>query len=179
MLTITGYSSVQEVATISIEDLEDTGFYRLGHQKRLTLGIRKLKDLSRGGGGGTRTQQDYYQQGGHHPQYIAQSTEIPLQSAPLAAKPGAFSSFSSPYPTRKIISVETHHQQHPQHHQQQPQQQLHYQPDRYCPEQQQQYNRYCQMQLFEEMFFSEKDFCQTIHFFLLLDCCFRQGQMVS
>ena len=57
-----GYSSVQEVATISIEDLEDTGFYRLGHQKRLTLGIRKLKDLSRGQ---PRSQQpDYYQHAG-------------------------------------------------------------------------------------------------------------------
>ena len=43
-----GYTSVSEAATISIEDLEDTGFYRLGHQKRLTLAIRRLKELGRG-----------------------------------------------------------------------------------------------------------------------------------
>ena len=30
-----GYTTVHQVATINIEDLEDTGFYRLGHQKRL------------------------------------------------------------------------------------------------------------------------------------------------
>ena len=136
-----GYSSVQEVATISIEDLEDTGFYRLGHQKRLTLGIRKLKELSRSGQSSNcppRPQhpQDYY----HHPgapQYIAQNQEIPVQhTAPLAVKPGTFSSFSSPFPGRKTmmnVQVEQHHyagggpaQQHggpvQQHHQDQHQQ---------------------------------------------------------
>jgi len=40
-----GYTTVHQVATINIEDLEDTGFYRLGHQKRLVLAIRRLKDL--------------------------------------------------------------------------------------------------------------------------------------
>ena len=115
-----GYSAVQEVATISIEDLEDTGFYRLGHQKRLTLGIRRLKELSRGGGGLTSRQpqahppSEYYG-GGHNPQYIAQSAEIRVDAAPLAVKPGSFSSFSSPYPQRKMgpgpgqVTVEHHH----------------------------------------------------------------------
>ena len=115
-----GYSAVQEVATISIEDLEDTGFYRLGHQKRLTLGIRRLKELSRGGGGLTSRQpqahppSEYYG-GGHSPQYIAQSAEIRVDAAPLAVKPGSFSSFSSPYPQRKMgpgpgqVTVEHHH----------------------------------------------------------------------
>ena len=35
-----GYATVQDATTISIEDLEDIGFYQLGHQKRLLLGIR-------------------------------------------------------------------------------------------------------------------------------------------
>ena len=35
-----GYQSVQDALTISIEDLEDIGFYQLGHQKRLLLGLR-------------------------------------------------------------------------------------------------------------------------------------------
>lgn len=43
-----GYTTIQQVATINIEDLEDTGFYRLGHQKRLVLAIRRIKELSRG-----------------------------------------------------------------------------------------------------------------------------------
>merc|ERR1719187_1799109 len=69
-----GYGSVQEVATISIEDLEDTGFYRLGHQKRLVLGIRKVKDLSR-----NRTPAfEYYQQ--QQQQLKLQNQEIPLPS---------------------------------------------------------------------------------------------------
>ena len=41
-----GYNNLQEITTISIEDLEDIGFYRLGHQKRLTLGIRRLKEMT-------------------------------------------------------------------------------------------------------------------------------------
>ena len=114
-----GYSAVQEVATISIEDLEDTGFYRLGHQKRLTLGIRRLKELSRGGGGLASRQplshppSDYYG-ASHSPQYIAQAAEIRVEAAaPLAVKPGSFSSFSSPYPQRKAmgpgqVTVEHH-----------------------------------------------------------------------
>lgn len=114
-----GYSAVQEVATISIEDLEDTGFYRLGHQKRLTLGIRRLKELSRGGGGlASRQPQSHpsseYYAASHNPQYIAQAAEIRVEAAaPLAVKPGSFSSFSSPYPQRKTmgpgqVTVEHH-----------------------------------------------------------------------
>eukprot|EP00090_Calanus_glacialis_P045384 TRINITY_DN8398_c0_g1_i2.p1 TRINITY_DN8398_c0_g1~~TRINITY_DN8398_c0_g1_i2.p1 ORF type:complete len:663 (+),score=132.86 TRINITY_DN8398_c0_g1_i2:1814-3802(+) len=99
-----GYATVQEVATISIEDLEDTGFYRLGHQKRLVLGIRKVKDLSR-----NRTPAyDYYQQ---QQQFQMQNQEIPLPSVQtLNIKTGGFSSFqqtsqqqqSSPFPSRKL-----------------------------------------------------------------------------
>ena len=43
-----GYNKVKDVLSISIEDLEDIGFYMLGHQKRLLLGIRRLKELSNG-----------------------------------------------------------------------------------------------------------------------------------
>jgi len=101
-----GYGSVQEVATISIEDLEDTGFYRLGHQKRLVLGIRKVKDLSRN----RPPAFEYYQQQ-QQQQFQHQNQEIPLPSAqPQNIKPGGFSSFqqtttqqqSSPFPTRKL-----------------------------------------------------------------------------
>ena len=114
-----GYSSVQEVATISIEDLEDTGFYRLGHQKRLTLGIRRLKELSRSGScppAPPVRSQEYYPHPStlpQQPQYMPQSQEIhvPHPAQPMAVKQGSFSSFSSPFPSRKMVSlpVEHHH----------------------------------------------------------------------
>ena len=40
-----GYANVKDVLSISIEDLEDIGFYRLGHQERLHLGIKRVKEL--------------------------------------------------------------------------------------------------------------------------------------
>jgi hypothetical protein len=40
-----GYNSIQEVARISVEDLEDIGIFKLGHQKRFLLGIKRIKDL--------------------------------------------------------------------------------------------------------------------------------------
>ena len=43
-----GYSSVKDVLSISIEDLEDVGFFMLGHQKRLLLGIKRIKELRSG-----------------------------------------------------------------------------------------------------------------------------------
>lgn len=46
-----GYRKVDDLLDISIEDLEDIGFYRLGHQKRLLLGIKKVKDLKKLGQG--------------------------------------------------------------------------------------------------------------------------------
>jgi len=101
-----GYATVQEVATISIEDLEDTGFYRLGHQKRLVLGIRKIKELSRN----RPPAFEYYQQQ-QQQQFQAQNQEIPLPSVQAHnIKPGGFSSFqqtgqqqqSSPFPSRKL-----------------------------------------------------------------------------
>ena len=38
---------MDELLKISIEDLEDIGFFRLGHQKRLLLGIKKVKELKK------------------------------------------------------------------------------------------------------------------------------------
>jgi hypothetical protein len=40
--------SVDDVAQISIEDLEDVGLYKLGHQKRFLLAIKRIKDLKAG-----------------------------------------------------------------------------------------------------------------------------------
>jgi len=43
-----GYHEVKDVLAISIEDLEDIGFYMLGHQKRLLLGIKRIRELRTG-----------------------------------------------------------------------------------------------------------------------------------
>ena len=40
-----GYSTIHQVLRVCVEDLEDIGFYQLGHQKRLMLAIKKVKDL--------------------------------------------------------------------------------------------------------------------------------------
>ena len=94
---------------------QDTGFYRLGHQKRLTLGIRRLKEVSRLGRG--------YSQPAPQPHYISQ--EVPSLaggggSGGLALKSGQFSSFhqpaascSSPFSCRKVVMVEHHHHHQP------------------------------------------------------------------
>jgi len=39
---------VDDVTQISIEDLEDVGLYKLGHQKRFLLAIKRIKDLKAG-----------------------------------------------------------------------------------------------------------------------------------
>ena len=43
-----GYLTVQEIMQISVEDLEDVGIFKLGHQKRFLLGIKRLKELKSG-----------------------------------------------------------------------------------------------------------------------------------
>ena len=43
-----GYFTIDDVAHISIEDFEDVGLYKLGHQKRLLLAIKRLKELKSG-----------------------------------------------------------------------------------------------------------------------------------
>jgi len=43
-----GYFTIDDVAQISIEDFEDVGLYKLGHQKRLLLAIKRMKELKSG-----------------------------------------------------------------------------------------------------------------------------------
>ncbi len=47
-LPVQGYRTVEDLLSISIEDLEDVGFFKLGHQKRLLLGMRRVRELKRG-----------------------------------------------------------------------------------------------------------------------------------
>jgi len=73
-----GYQSVQDALSISIEDLEDIGFYQLGHQKRLLLGLRRVKDL-KSGKKASRTETVPYQ-----PEEVTMATVAPLASLPPA-----------------------------------------------------------------------------------------------
>eukprot|EP00095_Tigriopus_kingsejongensis_P011698 maker-scaffold452_size166894-snap-gene-0.35 protein:Tk11698 transcript:maker-scaffold452_size166894-snap-gene-0.35-mRNA-1 annotation:"caskin-1 isoform x2" len=43
-----GYHTVADVLQISVEDLEDVGIYKLGHQKRFLLAVKKVKELRSG-----------------------------------------------------------------------------------------------------------------------------------
>lgn len=40
--------SVEDVTTLTWEDLEDIGIVRLGHQKKLLLAIKRVKDIRAG-----------------------------------------------------------------------------------------------------------------------------------
>lgn len=43
-----GYSSIDDVTQLTWEDLEDIGIVKLGHQKRLILAIKRVKDIKAG-----------------------------------------------------------------------------------------------------------------------------------
>lgn len=44
-LHLQGYHTLQTIAQITIEDLEDVGIFKLGHQKRFLLGLKRMKEL--------------------------------------------------------------------------------------------------------------------------------------
>ena len=43
-----GYETIEDVLQLTWEDLEDIGIVKLGHQKRLLLAIKRVKDLKAG-----------------------------------------------------------------------------------------------------------------------------------
>ncbi|XP_054634851.1 caskin-1 isoform X2 [Dunckerocampus dactyliophorus] len=49
VLVQNGYENIDFISDISLEDLQEIGITKLGHQKKLMLGVRRLKDLQRGG----------------------------------------------------------------------------------------------------------------------------------
>ncbi|XP_061535358.1 caskin-1-like isoform X6 [Phycodurus eques] len=51
VLVQNGYENIDFISDISLEDLQEIGISKLGHQKKLMLGVRRLKDLQRGGVG--------------------------------------------------------------------------------------------------------------------------------
>ena len=126
------------MTTISVEDLEDAGFYRLGHQKRLLLAIRRVRDLHAAGpNSNSRPRPPFYPQ------------ELPPPCS-MAVQPcgGGQLSFSGKPPTQPLTTAcrglfnsfqhqqapPPGHQQLPQHmgsgaEQQQQQLQLSYHPD--------------------------------------------------
>merc|ERR1719216_808992 len=65
-----GYQSVQDALSISIEDI---GFYQLGHQKRLLLGLRRVKDLKSGKKSSRAELSVPYQ-----PEEVTMATVVPL-----------------------------------------------------------------------------------------------------
>lgn len=43
-----GYETIEDVLQLTWEDLEDIGIVKLGHQKRILLAIKRVKDLKAG-----------------------------------------------------------------------------------------------------------------------------------
>lgn len=48
VLVQNGYENIDFISDISLEDLQEIGITKLGHQKKLMLGVRRLKELQRG-----------------------------------------------------------------------------------------------------------------------------------
>lgn len=48
VLVQNGYENIDFVSDISLEDLQEIGITKLGHQKKLMLGVKRLKELQRG-----------------------------------------------------------------------------------------------------------------------------------
>ncbi|CAN9510172.1 unnamed protein product [Ophioblennius macclurei] len=48
VLVQNGYENIDFVSDISLEDLQEIGITKLGHQKKMMLGVRRLKELQRG-----------------------------------------------------------------------------------------------------------------------------------
>jgi len=108
------YNTIADVTTISIEDLEDTGFYRLGHQKRLLLAIRRAKELLTG----KRVNQPAVFQ----PQDVASGVGK-LPPRPSLSSFSHSGHFDIQQQQQHFQPVKQHHQQQQQHHQQQQQHQ--------------------------------------------------------
>ncbi|KAM9314408.1 uncharacterized protein KZ484_024164 [Pholidichthys leucotaenia] len=51
VLVQNGYENIDFVSDISLEDLQEIGITKLGHQKKLMLGVKRLKELQRGESG--------------------------------------------------------------------------------------------------------------------------------
>jgi hypothetical protein len=137
------FSPLQDVTTISVEDLEDAGFYRLGHQKRLLLAIRRVRDLQSACGGAGLPASGRSWPGpmqhapppemstsggvGHCGSAVPQMLAFPGKPPQSATRPGGlFNSFqmSGQQQQQQQHFVEQQHQ-----HQQQQQQLISYHPD--------------------------------------------------
>uniref|UniRef100_A0A3Q3LSK0 Caskin-1-like n=1 Tax=Mastacembelus armatus TaxID=205130 RepID=A0A3Q3LSK0_9TELE len=51
VLVQNGYENIDFISDISLEDLQEIGITKLGHQKKLMLGVKRLKQLQRGESG--------------------------------------------------------------------------------------------------------------------------------
>ncbi|XP_054593711.1 caskin-1 [Nothobranchius furzeri] len=69
-----GYENIEFVSDISLEDLQEIGITKLGHQKKLMLGVARLRELQRGESG----------------------SEPPQSSSSPPSSPGGSSASSSP-----------------------------------------------------------------------------------
>ncbi|KAK2817270.1 hypothetical protein Q5P01_025461 [Channa striata] len=56
VLVQNGYENIDFISDISLEDLQEIGITKLGHQKKLMLGVRRLKELQRGESGSEHPQ---------------------------------------------------------------------------------------------------------------------------
>ena len=113
-----GYMSVEDVAQISIEDLEDVGLYKLGHQKRFLLAIKRIKDL--------KTGKRYGPGPPGNLKMAAQTNIYQTHDYRLPQQPQPMQQFHLPPQQQPQQQFHLHQQHHQQQQQQQQPQQMHH-----------------------------------------------------
>ncbi|XP_037073919.1 caskin-2-like, partial [Pollicipes pollicipes] len=90
LLRAQGYTTVPQATEITWEDLEEIGISRLGHQKKITLAIKRAKDILTG----KRVPSQYQHQ------YTTQEIAIPASSSPTEPTYQQFKTFHHAGPAR-------------------------------------------------------------------------------
>lgn len=133
-----GYRTVEDVTQLTWEDLEDFGILRLGHQKKITLAIKRVKDILAGkyvpmmhmetSFNSSTTSPD---QPHHHHNHPEPLSSFQQQQQPYRPPSAASSHYAIPPSVMRPVYFpqpqQQQQQQHYNHYQQQQQQPIYYQ----------------------------------------------------
>ncbi|XP_038141217.1 caskin-1 isoform X4 [Cyprinodon tularosa] len=93
VLVQNGYENIDFVSDISLEDLQEIGISKLGHQKKMMLGVKRLKELQRGESGSEPPQSPT-----SAPSSPARSTSLESRREAMKLREGTASPLAKPRP---------------------------------------------------------------------------------
>ncbi|XP_015232854.1 PREDICTED: caskin-2-like isoform X1 [Cyprinodon variegatus] len=93
VLVQNGYENIDFVSDISLEDLQEIGISKLGHQKKMMLGVKRLKELQRGESGSEPPQSPT-----SAPSSPARSTSLEARREAMKLREGTASPLAKPRP---------------------------------------------------------------------------------